>query len=146
MNSLIKHILSMGKMENTSHSLNAQNPVAVKKAGSQLQSNSKTQNHFPLQCKDIKDRLKGTARTPRPRASHRQPRSLTASGGDDDRGEAAREERGKRATWRGRADGGVICVGCGRWGKHGCVSGLSDASRSVRNQFRVGLGRHACNN
>lgn len=61
-------------------------------------------------------------------------------GGDDDRG----EERRRRQ--RGRADGGVICVGCARWGKHGCVSVLSDASRSVRNQFRVGLGRHAYNN
>lgn len=71
---------------------------------------------------------------------------LTASGGDDDRGEAAREERGKRTMWWGRADGGVICVGCGRWGKHGCVSVLSDASPSVRNQFRVGPGRHAYNN
>ena len=40
MNSSIKHILSMGKIENTSHSLNTQNPAAVKKAGLQLQSNS----------------------------------------------------------------------------------------------------------
>lgn len=71
---------------------------------------------------------------------------LMASGGDDDRGKAAREERGKHTMWWGRADGGVICVGCGRWGKHGCVSVLSDASRSVRNQFRVGLGRHAYSN
>lgn len=71
---------------------------------------------------------------------------LMASEGDDDRGEAAREERGKHTMWWGRADGGVICVGCGRWGKHGCVSVLSDASRSVRNQFRAGLGRHAYSN
>lgn len=66
-------------------------------------------------------------------------------GGDDDRGEQRRQER-RRRRQRGRADGGVICVGCARWGKHGCVSVLSDASRSVRNQFRVGPGRHAYNN
>lgn len=69
--------------------------------------------------------------------------------GDDDRGEerGREEKKGGESTMRwGRADGGVICVGCGRWGKHGCVSVLSDASHSVRNQFRVGLGRHAYNN
>lgn len=85
-------------------------------------------------------------RAPRPAPATGSHADLTASGGDDDRGEAAREERGKCAMWWGRADGGVICVGCGRWGKHGCVSVLSDASRSVRNQFGVGLGRHAYTN
>lgn len=36
----------------------------------------------------------------------------------------------------------------GMWemGKHGCVSVLSDASRSERNQFRAGRGRRAYNN
>lgn len=64
--------------------------------------------------------------------------------GEEERKEERRGE-GKCTTQRGRADGGVICVGC-RWGKHGCVSVLSDASRSERNQFRAGRGRRAYNN
>lgn len=53
--------------------------------------------------------------------------------------------RGGAAPW-GRADGGVICVGCGRWGKHGCLSVVSDTSGSERNQFRAGRGCRAYNN
>lgn len=121
-------------------------------AGSQLQSNSKTQNHFPLHCKEIKDRLNVLYESWGPAAPRR---SLQPAGegdrrrrGDDDRGQERRggEERRERRLRRGRADGGVICVGCGRWGKHGCVSVLSDASRSVRNQFRAGRQRRAYNN
>lgn len=56
MNVLIKRILSEGKIENPSHSQTPGVPQ-WRGAGSQLQSNGETQTHFPLQCKDIKDRL-----------------------------------------------------------------------------------------
>ena len=122
-------------------------------AGSQLQSNSKTQNHFLLQCKEMKDRLnvlygsRGPCQPPIAVQPDEGEEMMTEERrGEERRGEARREARGKCAMQWGRADGGVICVGCGRWGKHGCVSVLSDASRSVRNQFRAGRGRRAYNN
>lgn len=127
--------------------------VCVGGGGSRLQSNSKTQNHFPLQCKEIKDRLnvlhgsRGLCQPPIAVQSDGRGEEMMT---DERKGEESwREERkeGRRGAMRwGRADGGVICVGCGRWGKHGCVSVLSDASRSVRNQFRAGRGRRAYNN